>query len=82
MNIDIKGVYAEVVKHFGGQHKTAIALNLKQPSISAWFTRDVEMSPVTAMLVQKLSDGKFQAKDLCPQLAQIDGLIIQYDQQT
>lgn len=78
MNIDIKGLYAEVVDYFGGQHKTAIMLELKQPSISAWFTRGVEMSPQTALLAQKHSNGKFLAKDLCPQLSRIEGLVIEF----
>lgn len=81
MDIDLLNQYQSVINYFGGQTKTAIALNLKQPSVNAWL-RGASMSPVSALLVQKLSENKFQARDLCPQLAQIEGLIINYDQQT
>lgn len=72
---DLKPMYREVVKHFGGQLKTVEALkssqNLEkfsQSSVSEWVTGKSKMRPRTAALIQHITNGKFKATELCPEL--------------
>lgn len=61
-------LYEKVVKHFGGQQKTADALDIAQPSVSAWLTGKNQMSAVVAFKIEHITQGKFKAPDLCPKL--------------
>lgn len=71
MTTDLTNLYEEVIKHFGGQQQTADALRVKQPSVSSWKQGDAKMKPIVAARVQNLTDGKFKAKDLCPELNEV-----------
>lgn len=60
-------LFQEVINHFGNQPKTAKALGIKQSSVRTWLFSG-RMSADNALLVQKLTDGKFKALDLRPSL--------------
>jgi len=71
MTTNLQDLYAEVIKHFGGQQQTADALHVKQPSVNNWKQGNAKMKPLVAAKVQELTDGKFKAKDLCPELNEV-----------
>lgn len=61
-------LYEDLVKHFGGQKLTAIALDVSQSNISGYVSGRWNMSELVAMRAEKATDGKFKASDLCPSL--------------
>ena len=67
----LQDLYIEVINHFGGQQQTADALDVKQPSVNSWKQGKAKMKPRIAAKVQTLSNGKFRAKDLCPELKEV-----------
>lgn len=71
MDSSICTKYQEVVDFFGTQSKTAHALNVAQPSVNAWVLGKSRMSAITALQVEKLTQGKFKAVELCPSLAKV-----------
>lgn len=62
-------IYKSLVSHFGGQINTAEKLGVKQATVSGWVTGQHGMSAVTATRAERVTDGKFKATDLCPDLA-------------
>ena len=63
-----KNIIEQLIKHFGGQVKTASSLGVKQPTVSGWLRCDHGMSAVTALKAEKLTNGEFKAVELCPKL--------------
>lgn len=61
-------IYQDLVKFFGSQTRTAKALSIKQPSVKAWLIGKANMSEKVAIRAEKVTQGKFQAVDLCPSL--------------
>ena len=61
-------IYKDLVEHFGGQKKTAVELNVKQPSVHAWVTGKTKMSALVALRVEQKTQGKFKAVELCPEI--------------
>lgn len=61
-------IYQELVDYFGGQQKTAVELNVKQPSVHAWVVGKTKMSALVALRVEQKTNGKFKAAELCPQI--------------
>lgn len=70
MNTSLVPVYEKLVNHFGGQTKTARALNVKQPSVHAWIKGEANMSPLVALRAEKQTNGIFEAEQLCPEIKQ------------
>lgn len=64
-------VYKDLVKHFGGQQKTAEALGVSQTSVSEWCCGVSKMRPITAAKAQEMTQSLFLAKDLCPELKDV-----------
>lgn len=64
-------IYQEVVDYFGGQKKTALELNVKQPSVHAWVVGKAKMSALVALRVQHKTNGKFKAVELCPEIESV-----------
>ena len=62
--------YKDLVSYFGSQTETARRLGVKQPSVNAWLSGKAKMSSVTAVVAEEVTNGKFRAVDLCPQLKQ------------
>lgn len=67
-------LYEDLVKHFGGQKLTAIALDVSQSNISGYVSGRWNMSELVAMRAEKATDGKFKASDLCPSLKEFQKL--------
>lgn len=61
-------IYEKLVKHFGGQVKTAAALGVEQGTVSGWVRGKHGMSPVVALKAESAAGGLFKAADLCPSL--------------
>ena len=61
-------IYSDLVKHFGGQVKTAEALGVGQGTGSGWVRGKHGMSPITALKAERATDAEFKAVDLCPSL--------------
>ena len=57
-------IYQELVKHFGGQVKTAEALGCKQGTVSGWVRGKHGVSGKYAIKAEQLTNGKFKAADL------------------
>lgn len=64
--------YEQLVAHFGGQQRTASALQCTQPSVWAWLQGNACMSAVLALKAERLTNGEFKAVELCPALAALE----------
>lgn len=67
-------IHSKLIDYFGGQNATAKALKCTQPSVHAWVKGTAKMSAILAMRAEKITNGEFKAKDLCPELAEIENL--------
>lgn len=65
--------YKALVKHLGGPSKAAAALGVQQGTASGWIRGDHGMSATAALAAERVTGGKFKAKDLneklCKELA-------------
>ena len=59
-------VYRELADYFGSQKKAAEALYVSQPLVCQWIDGSRSMSPVTALIAEKKTGGKFTREQLCP----------------
>lgn len=62
---------ASLIRHFGSQVKLAEKLNLKQGTITGWLNKKHGISEINALKIEKITDGKFKATDLCPRLVDV-----------
>lgn len=62
-------IFKRLSCHFGGQVKTAIALDVVQSTVSGWINGTHGMSPTVAFRAERKTNGLFKATDLCPELA-------------
>lgn len=69
-------LYQQLVQHFGGQVKTADALGVSQAAVSGYVNGKWSMSAVAAMRAEWLTQGQWQASDLCPALRQLAGVCV------
>ena len=74
--------YKNLINFFGNQQKTAEALGVKQPSVSAWITGRASMRESTAMKAEFLTNGEFTAVSLSPVLAITEQFKAQYEKTT
>lgn len=65
-------IIISVIDHFGGQAKMADLIGIKQGGISNWLNNKNGISERNALKIEKLTNGKFRAVDLCPRLAELD----------
>lgn len=72
MSENLTSLYQSVVGFFGSQESTAIALKVKQPSVSGWVNGQKKMSEKTALRTALATNGQFKASDLCPSLKEFD----------
>ncbi len=56
-------MFDDVVQYFGNQNKLAIALGVTRAAVSNWKVLGV-FPPKQCFVIEKLSKGKFKAKDL------------------
>lgn len=63
-----------LIQHYGNQELLAKALGVAQGAVSQWKTGKTAISPTNALKIEKITDGKFKAVDLCPQLIEIEKL--------
>lgn len=62
----VNDIFTDLIKHFGNQNKTASALGVDQSAVSGWVRNKHGMSPTVAIKAEKITNGKFSRKDLCP----------------
>ncbi len=62
-----KNKFQAVIDYFGNQQKTAVALDIKQPSVNYSLSTG-NISVEIALRIQKETNGKFLAVDLRPSL--------------
>ncbi|WP_336016563.1 YdaS family helix-turn-helix protein [Acinetobacter pittii] len=72
MSQNLISIYEKLVEFLGGQTKTAKVLLIKQPSVNAWLKGKSLMSEVVAMRAQRVTNGRFKAKELCPALKEFE----------
>lgn len=65
---------SQIISHFGTQGKTAQALGCSQTTVFKWLHDKMNITPLYAIKVEKLTGGKFKAVDLCPRLAELENL--------
>jgi len=58
----------KLVRHFGGQSKTAQALGVSQPAVSHWLSGTHQMNAKSAFKAEELTGGLVTARELCAQL--------------
>ena len=61
-------IYQKLVEHFGTQQKVAEALRLDQGTVSGWVRGKHGMSAVSALKAEAITEGRFKAVELCPDL--------------
>ncbi|QFT53524.1 YdaS family helix-turn-helix protein [Microbulbifer sp. THAF38] len=61
----------KLIKHFGGQQATAVALGVSQPAISYLLNGKQAASAVLALRAEQAAGGLVRAVDLCPKLAEL-----------
>lgn len=72
MQLDI---VTKLIEHFGGtQEKLASALNVKQGTVTGWLNKKHGIGESNALKIEKLTQGKFKAIELCPRLAELENL--------
>jgi DNA-binding transcriptional regulator YdaS (Cro superfamily) len=52
-----------LVVYFGGQYRLANALDVSSSAVSMWI-KDGALPPMRAIQVERITDGKFKARDL------------------
>lgn len=60
--------YSALIEFFGTQQKTADALQVDQGTVSGWIRGRHGMSAVTALRAERVTEGRFKARELCPAL--------------
>ncbi len=58
----------DVISYFGSQEKTALALGVKQASVSRW--KD-EIPPLRAFELERITDGALKADFIAPVTLQL-----------
>lgn len=69
---DIQKSAIKLVRYFGGQVKTAAALDIEQTAVSNWVTGKNGVSWFSAKKAERLTNGEVRAIDLCPALAELE----------
>ena len=64
----------KLVRHFGGQTKTALALGVSQAAVSYWVTGVHLMGAEKALKAEELTGGKVTARELCAKQTQTAGV--------
>ncbi len=77
MNSELVETYKKLVGHYRTQTAAAKAFGVAQPSVRAWIEGKAKMSEKVAIRVQKATEGKFKAVDLCPSLKEMAELNLQ-----
>lgn len=70
-------VVKNLIANFGSQILLADALGLKQGTITGWLNNKHGISERNALKIEKLTNGKFRAVDLCPRLAELEQITTQ-----
>lgn len=58
-------IYHDLIRFFGTQQKTAVALRVRQGTVAGWASGRHGMSLQTAVLAEEETGGRFTVKDLC-----------------
>lgn len=64
-------IIADVIAEFGGQVKLAKEVGVEQGTVTGWLNNKHGMRETNALKIEKLTNGKFRAVDLCPRLAEV-----------
>lgn len=64
-------IIEQLIQDFGSQQKLATAVNVKQATVTAWLHQKHGITALNALKIEAITQGKYQAVDLCPQLKQI-----------
>lgn len=68
----MKEVLLELVAEYGSQEKLARAIGVKQGTITGWIHGKHGINELNALRIEKMTNGKVKAIDLCPRLAEIE----------
>ena len=68
----MKEVLLELVAEYGSQEKLARAIGVKQGTITGWIHGKHGINEINALRIEKITNGKVKAIDLCPRLAEIE----------
>lgn len=63
---------AKLIKFFGNQEKTANAFGINQTAVSQWLNNKTKIDRYFATLAEKLTNGEIKAKDLRPDLKELE----------
>ena len=68
MDTRTKQAVQALINYFCGQAAVAAAINVKQPTVSAWLSGEHGISAKNALKAQSVTGGSVKADDLCPDL--------------
>lgn len=63
-----KKLVGQLINYFGTQAKMAQAIGIHQGGISSYLNGRHGMSQTVAKTIERVTDGKFKAVDLCPRI--------------
>lgn len=61
-----------LIAEFGNQTKLAKAVGVEQGTVTGWLYQKHGVNELNALKIEKITEGKFRAVDLCPRLAELD----------
>ncbi|MDQ3203067.1 MAG: helix-turn-helix domain-containing protein [Pseudomonadota bacterium] len=66
----MKNPFEKLVEHFGSQNATAVALGVKQGTVSGWVRGLHGCAAEVAMRAEIITSGAIKARDLRPSIPQ------------
>ncbi|WP_081997993.1 transcriptional regulator [Pseudomonas sp. 11/12A] len=61
-----------LIKYFGSQSRTGLALGVSQATVSYWLAGSQKVSPEKALLAEIVTRGAIKASSLCSLIAQVE----------
>lgn len=68
----MKKILLELIAEYGSQEKLARAIGVKQGTITGWIHGKHGINELNALRIEKMTNGRVRAIDLCPRLAEIE----------
>ncbi|OOR83900.1 transcriptional regulator [Moraxella canis] len=65
-------IIEKLISEFGSQTKLAKAIGVEQGTVTGWLYQKHGVKELNALKIEKITNGKFRAVDLCPRLAELD----------
>lgn len=62
----------KLIAEFGSQTKLAKAVGVEQGTVTGWLYQKHGVNELNALKIEKITNGRFRAVELCPRLAELE----------